>query len=156
VSSQELEYAGFWSRTGAAIIDTLLIMAITLPLLASIYGWDQIVSPDSDFILGPAHFLINYVAPAIASILFWSYKQATPGKMVISAKILDAETGKPASTGQLIGRYFAYFISIIPLMLGIIWVAFDKRKQGWHDKLSGTVVVKHKNSGPDPVKFTAA
>lgn len=76
--------------------------------------------------------------------------------MVISAKILDAETGKPASTGQLIGRYFAYFISIIPLMLGIIWVAFDKRKQGWHDKLSGTVVVKHKNSGPDPVKFTAA
>jgi uncharacterized RDD family membrane protein YckC len=38
-------------------------------------------------------------------------------------------------------------------MLGIIWVAFDPRKQGWHDKLAGTVVVRPKNRGPVPVKF---
>lgn len=67
--------------------------------------------------------------------------------MAISAKIVDARTGQPASTGQLIGRYFAYFVAMLPLFLGIVWVAFDKRKQGWHDKLAGTVVVKQKKRG---------
>ena len=76
-----------------------------------------------------------------------------PGKMAIRAKILDAKTGKNASTGQLIGRYFAYYISVIPLMLGIVWIAFDRKKQGWHDKLAGTVVVKSKKTGPEPVTF---
>jgi uncharacterized RDD family membrane protein YckC len=41
-----------------------------------------------------------------------------------------------------VGRYFAYFVSTIPFCLGFLWVAFDKRKQGWHDKLAHTVVVR--------------
>jgi uncharacterized RDD family membrane protein YckC len=53
-----------------------------------------------------------------------------------------------------VGRYFAYFLSTIPLGLGLIWVAFDKRKQGWHDKLAGTVVIKKANSSPEPVSFS--
>jgi uncharacterized RDD family membrane protein YckC len=80
--------------------------------------------------------------PAIAVILFWVYKSATPGKMALKLKIVDAKTGDKPSTGQLIGRYFGYYVSILPFMLGIIWVGFDGRKQGWHDKLAGTVVVK--------------
>ena len=79
--------------------------------------------------------------PAVATILFWKARQATPGKMALSLKIVDAQTGQPMSTGQAIGRYFAYFVSAIGLMLGYLWVAFDRRKQGWHDKLAGTVVV---------------
>ena len=43
-----------------------------------------------------------------------------------------------------VGRYLAYFVSTIPLALGLIWVAFDKRKQEWHDKLAGTVVIRTK------------
>ena len=70
------------------------------------------------------------------------YRQATPGKMAIGAKIVDAKTGGNASTGQLIGRYFAYYVSILPLMLGIIWVGIDPKKQGFHDKLAGTMVVR--------------
>jgi uncharacterized RDD family membrane protein YckC len=153
MNTQEIEYAGFWARTGAAIIDTILIALITIPLTVSIYGWDYFNSEATGVIAGPADFLISYVTPAIAVIIFWIYKQATPGKMAISAKILDATTGEPASTGQLIGRYFGYFVSMIPLFLGVIWVAFDKRKQGWHDKLAGTVVVKQVNSGPESVNF---
>ena len=153
MNTQEIEYAGFWARTWAAIIDTILIALITIPLTVSIYGWDYFNSEATGVIAGPADFLISYVTPAIAVIIFWIYKQATPGKMAISAKILDATTGEPASTGQLIGRYFGYFVSMIPLFLGVIWVAFDKRKQGWHDKLAGTVVVKQVNSGPESVNF---
>ena len=153
MQENEFEYAGFWVRTGAAIIDTVLIILITFPLLISIYGWEYFNGEKTGFIAGPADFLISWVAPAIAVIVFWIFKQATPGKMAVSAKIVDATTGQPASSAQLIGRYLAYFVAMLPLFIGIIWVAFDKRKQGWHDKLAGTFIIKNKNSGPDPVKF---
>ena len=139
---QEVKYAGFWIRTGAALIDTLLIMLVTLPLLVAIYGWAYFDAEQTGIVAGPADFLISWVLPAVAVIAFWMVKQATPGKMAVSTKIVDAESGDAASTGQLIGRYFAYFAATIPLGLGILWVAFDKKKQGWHDKLAGTVVVR--------------
>ena len=69
-------------------------------------------------------------------------KQATPGKTVIHAKIIDAKTGEKPTVKQWILRYVGYFISLIPLGLGYIWVAFDSRKQEWHDKIAGTVVVR--------------
>jgi uncharacterized RDD family membrane protein YckC len=154
MNNEELEYVGFWARVGASIIDTLLVMVICAPLLLWIYGADYWLS--DEFIKGPADVLINWILPAIAIVLFWIYRQATPGKMVISARIVDAKTGGKPTTGQLIGRYFGYYVSTIPLFLGLIWVAFDPRKQGWHDKLAGTVVVRSRVRGPQPVKFPAA
>ena len=151
VEGPDLEYVGFWPRVGAALIDTLLMLVVCAPLVTAIYGkayWNS-----DKFIEGPADFLINWVLPAIAVILFWIYRQATPGKIAISARIVDAETGLAPSTGQLIGRYVAYYAAALPLMVGIIWVAFDPRKQGWHDKLAGTVVVRARQRGPVPVKF---
>ncbi len=73
--------------------------------------------------------------------------------MAISTKIVDAVSGNAPTNGQMIGRYFAYFISTIPLCLGFLWIAFDKKKQGWHDKLAGTVVVRTLRRGAEPVKF---
>lgn len=108
-----------------------------------VYGRDYWLDPERfGFIAGPADILINWVFPAVAVILFWIYRQATPGKMAIKAKIVDERTGGKPSTGQLIGRYLAYYVSILPLMIGIIWVAFGSRKQGFHDKLARTLVVR--------------
>jgi uncharacterized RDD family membrane protein YckC len=150
-NKDDFEYAGFWIRVWASIIDTILILIITMPLLLSVYGTGYF---DSDKIIqGPLDFFVSWVFPAIAVILFWIYKSATPGKMAISSKIVNAHTGEKPSVGQFVGRYFAYFISGIPLGLGIIWIAFDKRKQGWHDKLAGTVVIRRKNREPEPVRF---
>ena len=149
---QDVEYAGFWVRVGATIIDTLLIMAVLVPLLVAIYGWAYFEAANTGLFAGPADFLLSGVAPAVAVIVFWIYRQATPGKMALSIRIVDAATGSPPSTGQCVGRYFAYFVSIFPLGLGLLWVAFDKRKQGWHDKLAGTVVIRSKN----PVTFQRA
>ncbi len=138
--TEDLEYVGFWPRVGAALIDTLLLLFITVPLVTMIYGRHYWTS--ADWVQGPADFLINWFLPAVAVVLFWIYRQATPGKMAIGARIVDARTGARPGTGQLVGRYLAYYVSIIPLMAGIVWVAFDPRKQGWHDKLAGTVVVR--------------
>lgn len=142
MQEQELKYAGFWIRVAATLIDSILIVAITFPLLVYIYGWAYFDATQTGFIAGPADFLISWVFPAVAIILFWKYRQATPGKMLLFLKIVDVGTGGKPSTAKLIGRYFAYFVSTIPLLLGFLWVAFDRRKQGWHDKLAGTLVVR--------------
>ena len=146
VEAQGLEYVGFWSRVGASLIDTVLLLMICWPLLTMIYGWQYWTT--SALIQGPVDFLINWVMPGIAIELFWVYRQATPGKIAIGARIVDARTGARPSTGQLLVRYLGYYVSTIPLGLGLIWVAFDPRKQGWHDKLAGTVVVRAKHRVP--------
>lgn len=147
----DLEYVGFWPRVGASLIDTILLGVIIWPILTAFYGESYWTS--ESFVQGPMDILLSWVFPAVAVILFWVTKQATPGKMAVSARIVDANTGNVASTGQLIGRYFAYYLSLIPLGLGFVWVAFDERKQGWHDKLAGTVVIRKKNREPKPVTF---
>jgi uncharacterized RDD family membrane protein YckC len=144
----KLEYVGFWLRVGAAIIDSILIAIICWPIVTWIYGPDYWMPDElSFFFVGPADFLVNGVLPAVAIILFWIYRQATPGKMAIGARIVDAKTGGKPSTVQLIGRYFGYYLSILPLFLGLIWVGIDKRKQGFHDLLAGTVVVRPRSGG---------
>lgn len=138
---EDFVYVGFWPRAGASLIDSCWMLLITMPLLVAIYGWEYF---DGDtFVSGTWDVLISYVFPAVAVLVFWRYRSATPGKMAIKAKIVDAKTGMAPSTAQLVGRYLGYYVSMLPLMLGIIWVAFDKRKQGWHDKLAGTLVVKN-------------
>jgi uncharacterized RDD family membrane protein YckC len=139
--SPDVRYAGFWIRVLAAIIDSIIVLAITLPLLMGIYG-ESYYAETKGLIAGPADFLISWVAPAVAAIAFWVTKQATPGKMLVSAKIVDAKTGQAPTVRQSIVRYLGYFVAGLPLGLGILWVAFDPRKQGWHDKLAGTVVVR--------------
>jgi uncharacterized RDD family membrane protein YckC len=140
-AGEGLEYVGFWPRIGAALIDTLLLLIVCLPLATAIYGVDYWRVTD-EFLRGPAEFLINWVLPAIAVVLFWIYRQATPGKIAIGARIVDEKTGGKPSTRQLVIRYVGYYVSTVPLLLGLVWVAFDPRKQGWHDKMAGTVVVR--------------
>ena len=63
--------------------------------------------------------------------------------------IVDEKTGGRPSVSQFVIRYLGYYISTIPLFLGLIWVGIDKRKQGWHDKLAGTVVIRSTGTEPD-------
>ena len=123
-------YAGFWIRVWASVIDLALSALWT----------------NQQLIMGPADVLINWVLPSIAVIVFWQKKQATLGKIAIRARIVDARTGLAPSARQDVIRYFGYLLSVLPLGLGYLWVAFDRRKQGFHDKLAGTVVVRDLNA----------
>lgn len=146
---QQNEYAGFWIRVGASLIDTLLLLLIIYPVLYLVYG-PSYFSSDT-LIVGRIDFLLNYIFPAIVVILFWKYRSATPGKMAVKLSIVDAKTGKKPSSSQFVIRYLGYFIAAIPLFIGIIWVGIDQRKQGWHDKIAGTVVLRDVH--PIPVEF---
>jgi len=145
----DIEYAGFWIRSGAAIIDTILLLIIIIPLMDAIYG-DTYWQSDAT-ILGFWDLMLNYILPAIAFVMLWIYKSATPGKMATKLTIVDAKTGGKPSTKQFIIRYLGYYVSILPLGLGLIWVGIDKRKQGFHDMLAGTVVIR--STKAEPVRF---
>ena len=152
VYGESFEYVGFWSRFGASIIDSIIIIAITFPTLYLIYGGNYFDS--EELVLGFPDFLISYVFPLVATILFWIYKCATPGKLALSVKIVDAKTGNNPTVSQSIIRYIGYYVSLIPLGLGFLWVVWDSKKQGWHDKMAGTVVIRPKNKGVEKVQFS--
>ncbi len=137
---EEKEYAGFWIRVGASIIDTIILFIVLSIPLTLIYGTEYWVGEET--VYGFWDIVLNYVVPITATVWFWLRYLGTPGKMATNLEVVDAKTGGKMSLPQAVGRYFAYIVSILPLFLGIIWVGVDNRKQGWHDKLAGTVVVK--------------
>jgi uncharacterized RDD family membrane protein YckC len=145
------EYAGFWIRFGAMLIDLVVMIIVLYIPLTMIYGEEHWIG--EQFIYGFWDVILGYIVPIVVTIWFWLRYSGTPGKMATKLRIVDAATGNKMTTGQAIGRYFAYTIAILPLCLGLIWVGIDKKKQGWHDKLAGTVVIR--DTGKQSVRSEA-
>ncbi|MPW75176.1 transporter [Moraxella catarrhalis] len=137
----EFEYAGFWIRFAALIVDNLIIMIISAPYW--FYNYQQMVAmPVDQMPLYSAGDAILHLVIGAAVVWFWVKKGATPGKMLFGLQVRDAKTGQFISVPRALLRYFSYLISYLILCLGFIWAGFDKKKQGWHDKIAKTVVVK--------------
>jgi uncharacterized RDD family membrane protein YckC len=134
-------YAGFWLRFCAMIIDSILFVLLLIPL-PLIYGFGQYLNSGPLSYLGVWHILLELILPITLTILLWLRFSATPGKMFLKLKIVDTKTSGPISFRQALIRYIGYLPSFYCLLLGILWVAFDKRKQGWHDKLASTAVIR--------------
>ena len=135
--SSSPDYAGFWQRAAACLIDWLIVIVIVVPIMVLGFGMHEIS-------LDPAEHswdLLAFVVIAATVIGFWRYCGATPGKIALGVKIVDAATGEPPNLGRLVVRFLAYFVSALPLYLGFLWVAVDRRKQGWHDKIARTIVI---------------
>jgi uncharacterized RDD family membrane protein YckC len=118
---------GFGARLAACALDAMLVFVTAGPLVALIC-------------LGAAPVLF-IVLPALATIFCWHRYGATPGKITFSARIVDARSGGRPSVPRLAIRWLAYIISAAPLFLGFAWIAIDRRKQAWHDKIAGTLVI---------------
>jgi uncharacterized RDD family membrane protein YckC len=130
-----VEYVGFWARLLASLIDLVGVMFVVVPVTVFLLGdgWA--------YAQGGAAFFVNWVVPGAAYVAFWVFKGATPGKMVIKAEVVDAQTRATPDFWQALTRYVGFFVSVTPLFLGFAWVAFDARKQAWHDKMARTVVI---------------
>jgi uncharacterized RDD family membrane protein YckC len=150
------EYAGFWRRATATLIDLLWMLPLLLLLSYMIYGHQNadIQGDISNMIqqgewqmLFTKHlwqaFLINAVLPIMLIILFWIGYGATPGKLLLDCQIVDAHSGLAITPKQALLRCIGYFISILFFLLGFLWIIIDKRKQALHDKIAGTIVVIH-------------
>ena len=78
-------------------------------------------------------------------IAFWIKTQSTPGKMLLSLKIVDSKTFAKPSILQLIIRLLSYVFSVVPLGLGIFYILLNKKRQAWHDLIADTVVISEKH-----------
>ncbi|QIT36073.1 RDD family protein [Wolbachia endosymbiont of Brugia pahangi] len=83
--------------------------------------------------------LFSYVA------YMWIKFTATPGKLLLGLRVVDAQTFGKMTIRQATKRFFSFILSVAPLFLGFIWSNFNKRCQTWHDKIAGTVVVTSKS-----------
>lgn len=140
MTEQPIHFAGFGWRLLAVIIDLIVMFPIIYLPLTYIYGpeyWDS-----RDVIYGTWDVILGYVLPFVATIWFWLKFKGTPGKMLLKLRVVDANSLGSLSMGQAIWRYFAYILAMIPFFLGFLIIAFDKKHQGWHDKLSKTYVIR--------------
>lgn len=144
-------YASFWRRVGAVVVDSIVLSILSAGMLYVLYGqayfmWLQ----ENDDVFGSfgiGEWLVNYAMPVLVLAGGWRYFGASPGKFLFGCQVVDSRTLGRISWGQALLRYVCYLISALPLGLGFAWVAWDKRKQGFHDKIANTVVIIEDESG---------
>lgn len=139
-SENGLVYVGFLPRFLAIFVDTIWIALLSAPILYLVFGPEYF--NDEALQKTPASRAAALGIAAVAMILFWMFRSTTPGKMVVKSKIVDAKTGAPLSKKQSLLRYIGYYLAGVPLFLGFLWTLWDPKRQGWHDKLAGSVVVR--------------
>lgn len=146
-----MNFAGFWIRVVAYIID-IIPLAIIGFVLAMISG-DPLIDTDP---AAPIYGFSDLAGLIIGIAYFVGFEssayQATPGKMALGLIVTDLD-GRRISPQRALGRYFAKILSALILLIGFIMVAFTERKQGLHDFLASTLVVKGK---PGEVGFDSA
>ena len=147
-------FAGFWRRFVAYMIDGFIISVIFtfFMIIATVAFIAGALSNDGSRLmtnmLDPA-WVGALLAPIwvfsiILNIAYFTYFHGstgrTPGKSVMGLQVISAQ-GTPVSYGTAFLRSVGYLVSSLVFCLGFIWIGFDKRKQGWHDKIAGTVVI---------------
>jgi uncharacterized RDD family membrane protein YckC len=130
-----VELASVGSRFLAQVLDLvwMLPLSVLLNLVAAVVNG----GPMSD-----GGLLMAHLVSALIVLNFWVERQGTPGKLVLGLRIVDAESGGPAPVGNLVVRYVGFLIALMPLGLGCLWALWDPRRQGWHDKMARTLVVR--------------
>jgi len=127
----ELPRAGFWVRIAALGLDVFLILIVTSVI--SVPKWMMGGHDDHDAML---------VLLAIYGAVMWKIRGATIGDIVFKLQVVRAD-GRSIDWSTAIVRSLGCFLSLIVIGLGFIWIAFDEHKQAWHDKIAGTLVVRH-------------
>lgn len=151
-------YAGFWIRVVARILDGLILgipLGILFAVFASVLGvFSQAASTTTDqnaqsaalAIFGGV-FLIFYLIVLVVTFGYWIYFWGTSGQTLamrlLRLRIVDANTGRSIGYSRAIVRLLMTFVNSLACYIGWIWVAFDPRKQGWHDKVANTVVIHY-------------
>ena len=139
------EYGGFWVRVLAFILDAIVLGVLT-SAAAPLLGSGPIIDT------APGRFGVDYGSNAIGTLIglvymvgFWSLRGQTPGMIPFNLRVVRASDGSRPDWVISLLRYVGLIISFVVLFLGVIWVAFDARKQGWHDKIAGTLVIRERS-----------
>ena len=149
-------YGGFWRRLFAFLVDTVILYFVSLilfliGLLALGLRGDMIghvLASPADLMHGMGVIaLLHLAASLLAGMTYFTWFHGiagrTPGKMLLGLRVIQA-SGDPMTPGIAFLRWVGYLISGPVLCLGFLWIAFDGRKQGWHDKIAATLVIRER------------
>jgi uncharacterized RDD family membrane protein YckC len=123
--ARSVKYGGFWRRFAAYVIDWIVLLVVSGILGA---------------MAGAGGGILGGIIGIVYVIGFWAWRGQTPGKMAMGVQIVMAD-GSPIGLGRAVLRYIGYIVSGIILGIGFLMIGWDRRKQGLHDKIAGTVVV---------------
>ncbi len=137
--------AGFWRRFFALAID-LVVIAIFLYLTTAAASASYRMTHGLEAWGGFSFYLLSYLFYNLFAVVYLAYFIAksgqTPGKMAVGVKVVDLSGNEAGYTRALV-RAFGYYISSSIFLAGFFWSLVDRRRQTWHDKLAGTVVVEN-------------
>jgi uncharacterized RDD family membrane protein YckC len=138
-------YGGFWRRVAAALIDGLVFSIVSIFLSTLLYGpayVQSMLGAEGEVgTLAPGQVFIDWLLPALITVFCWMRFRGTPGKLLMGCLVVDAVSGGSLRPRQAGLRYFGYLVSLLPFGLGFLWIIWDKRKQGFHDKIANTMVI---------------
>lgn len=140
MNSSATHPAGFWRRLGAWLLDLVLAWSVfvcALLVWSGVTGhaqpWDNPATPAVTGISALGFFLLGRCLDA--------WLLGTPGKHLLGCQILDARSGRGMSCRQSLWRGLALLLAVLPAGLGVLRIGWNRRKQGLHDSLAGTVVI---------------
>jgi uncharacterized RDD family membrane protein YckC len=154
-STRRVRPAGFASRLIAFIID-LVIISITTTVI--VIGINEIItffgikilltrwmshSVNAEIISSVIKILVvlaYYIFSVLYFAMFWSLVNYTPGKYLLGLRVVRTD-GRDLGFWRSVLRAVCYYLSALLLFMGFIWIIFDKKRQGLHDKIAGTVVI---------------
>lgn len=130
-----------WRRFAAMLIDALLVVMLQA---GGLLVWTVVAgkAPTWGSDMANAYLAGTLFVALVVMIILDSGNQGTPGMLVMDCRIIDARSGLRMNLGQSLRRWAAMPLSILPGLLGVLWIGWDRRKQGFHDKLAGTVVIR--------------
>ena len=132
-----MDYASRWLRFFAWIIDGVVIAIVMFILwLAGLVGADSV----EDF--GASDGLVNALVTFAYYVALTSAFGATLGKMALGMRVTDADGNRPGFGAVVMREVVGKIVSALVILIGFFWILVDDRRQGWHDKIGGTFVVK--------------
>lgn len=140
--------AGVWRRVLAGLVDVLacallvVLLTVALGVVLGLSLGDARTAQELDELWEAGSELLMLVA-----IWFWFAwpesrpRQATVGKKMLGLKVTDLQ-GRRIGLGRASWRLVAKILSALPLGAGFLMAAFTPRRQGLHDRLAGTLVLR--------------
>jgi uncharacterized RDD family membrane protein YckC len=152
------DYAGFWPRAGAYVIDyifsnvagfVVLFAAAFIAILSAVRSGEIVLQEDRDTIVLIGVVTAALGAAVVSTLYFWLGDAwgGTPGKRLVGLSCVDERTGGDIGAGRGFMRFLVSMLGAVAFYIGWLWCIWDAKKQTWHDRAAGSVVVV---SVPEP------
>jgi uncharacterized RDD family membrane protein YckC len=151
----QVVYVGASKRSLAAFIDGIVLISVILVINLAFgitqgvvagltQGSEEAAAAAASSLVGLSS-IVNMIINLGYSIGFLVWRGATPGKMALGLVVINTEFGKISFVKAALRETIGRFLAVLVIGLGYLWIIWDEKKQGWHDKIAGTLVVEQKS-----------